>query len=149
MKHFFALVFLLYATTTIGQITFPAGFRLLKGSTALGEDDLYTNGRYFLQSHLLFRSYDEYSWNDEKFKLYVSGTFGYPFYRTKDSLLWGTGKIAKSYSYIVVDWGGEAFELFSEYSDAGFSYYSTWLLSSIRDYRRSGKRFVFPRRIPK
>jgi len=77
MKYFFGLFLLLYTVTTLGQVSFPAGFRLVKGSNPLGEDDMYTNGKYSFQSHLFFRSYDEYSWNDEKFKQYVREAFGF------------------------------------------------------------------------
>jgi hypothetical protein len=67
-------------------------------------------------------------------------------YRTTDSLLWGTGKIDGYYSYVVVDWNGEVFELFSKYNDTDFSYYSKWLIISIREYRKRGKMFMFQRR---
>jgi len=50
-------------------------------------------------------------------------------------------------SHVVVDWGGEVFEFFSKYNNADFSYYSKWLISSIREYRKKGKWFIFPRRV--
>jgi len=88
--------------------------------------------------------YDDYKTNDEKFKKYVGKDFGFPFYETKDSLLWGTGKIGDVYSYVIVDWEGDAVELISYYNDSGFSYYSRWLLSIIRKYHKNGKAIVFP-----
>ncbi|NML37254.1 hypothetical protein HHL17_08585 [Chitinophaga sp. G-6-1-13] len=146
MKYFFSFLFVLCAMTTLGQVSFPAGFKLIESDNLTGEDDRYSNGKYVFQTHLLFRPYDDYTWNDEKFKQYVADGFGFPFYLTRDSLLWGTGKTNGFYSYIVVDWGGEAFELFSKYNDEDFAYYSKWLISSIREYRNKGKMFRFPRR---
>jgi len=58
--------------------------------------------------------------------------------------LWGTGKIGDVYSYVIVDWEGDAVELISYYNDSGFSYYSRWLLSIIRKYHKNGKAIVFP-----
>ncbi len=116
----------------------------------MGEDDRYSNGKEVFQTHLYWRSYDHYIWNDEKYKQYVADGMGFPFHQTRDSLLWGTGKTADGfYSYAVVDWGGEVFELFSKYNDTDFSYYSKWLITSIREYRKKGKRFIFARRIIK
>lgn len=112
MKYVLSLLLLLFAGTSSGQISFPKGFRLIKGSTAPGEDDIYTNGKYSFPSRLFFRSYH-------------------------------------TYSCIVVDWSGEAFELFSGHNGTDFSRYSKWLLSSIKEYRKTGKWFIFPRRIPK
>ncbi|WP_143059114.1 hypothetical protein [Chitinophaga arvensicola] len=94
--------------------------------------------------HFFFRTYDDdFNWNDEKYKQHIADCMGYPMYRTTDSLLWGTGKMNGYYSYVVVDWNGEVFELISEQNDADFSYYSKWLISSIREYRKRGKMFMF------
>jgi hypothetical protein len=147
MKYFFSFLFLLYTMTTLGQASFPTGFKLTKGDNPMGEDDRYSNGKDVFQTHLYWRSYDDYTWNDENYKQYVAEAFGFPLYRTTDSLLWGTGKTDGFYSYVVVNWGGEVFELFSKYNDADFSYYSKWLISSIREYRKKGKSFIFPRRL--
>lgn len=97
--------------------------------------------------HFYFRSYDaDFSWNDDKYKQHIAEGIGYPIYRTTDSLLWGTGKVDGYYSYVVVDWHGEVFELFSKFNDANVSSYSKWLISSIREYRKRGKWFMFARR---
>jgi len=149
MKYFFSFLFLLYAMISLGQASFPKGFKLIEGDNPMGEDDRYSNGKDVFQTHLYWRSYDNYTWNDEKYKQYVAEAYGFPLYRTTDSLLWGTGKTDGLYFYVVVDWGGEVFELFSKYNDADFSYYSKWLISSIREYRKKGKWFIFPRRILK
>jgi hypothetical protein len=149
MKYFFSFLFLLHAMTTLGQASFPKGFKLIEGDHPMGEDDRYSNGKDVFQTHLYWRSFDNYTWNNEKYKQYVAESYGFPLYRTTDSLLWGTGKNDDLYFYVVVDWGGEVFELFSRNNDADFSYYSKWLISSIREYRKKGKWFIFPRRILK
>lgn len=147
MKFLFTSLFLLYAMTTLGQASFPKGFKLIKSDTPTGEDDRYSNGKDGFQMHFFSRAYDnEYSWNDDNYKKFMSESFGFPMYRTTDSLLWGTGKIDDYYSYVVVDWHGEIFELYSKYNDADFSLYSKWLLSSIREYRKKGKVFMFETR---
>lgn len=148
MKYFFSFLLLLYTMHTLGQASFPKGFKLIEGDNLTGEDDRYSNGKDVFQMHMYFRSYDgDYSWNDDKYKQHIAEGIGYPLYRTMDSLLWGTGKINGFYSYMVVDWNGEVFELFSKYNDADFSYYSKWLIASIREYRKRGKMFMFPRRL--
>lgn len=149
MRYYFSFLFLLFAMNTFAQATFPPGFKLIAGDNPMGEDDRYSNGKDVFQTHLFFRSYDNYEWNDDKVKEQISKGYGFPVYRTTDSLLWGTGKSGELYMYIVVDWGGEIFELFSRQNDADFSTYSKWLLTSIRDYRKKGKAFVFPRRFIK
>lgn len=147
MKYLFSILFLLCTMSALGQAAFPKGFKLIEGDNLTGEDDRYSNGRDVFQMHMYFRSYDgDFKWNDDKYKQYVAEGIGYQLYRTTDSLLWGTGKIDDYYSYVVVDWHGEVFELFSKYNDADFSYYSKWLISSIREYRKKGKRFMFLRR---
>ncbi|RBL92436.1 hypothetical protein DF182_07595 [Chitinophaga flava] len=132
---------------TLGQASFPKGFKLIKGDNLSGEDDRYSNGKDVFQMHFYFRSYDgDYKGNDEKYKQHITESIGYPVYKTTDGLLWGTGKTGEYYSYLVVDWSGEVFELFSKDNDADFSYYSKWLISSIREYHKKGKMFMFPRR---
>ncbi|WP_429044195.1 hypothetical protein [Chitinophaga sp. W3I9] len=54
--------------------------------------------------HFFFRAYDsDYNWNDDNYKKFMAEAFGYPMYRTTDSLLWSAGKIGEYYSYVVVD----------------------------------------------
>ncbi|MGF6846535.1 hypothetical protein QFZ51_001770 [Chitinophaga sp. W3I9] len=149
MKYFFSFLFLLYVMTGLGQASFPKGFKLIEGDNPMGEDDRYSNGKDVFQIHLFWRAYDNYTWNDDKVKQDIAKGYGFPIYRTTDSLLWGTGKTDDLYFYIVVDWGGEIFELFSRDNDADFATYSKWLISSIREYRKKGKWFIFPRRILK
>ncbi|WPV67153.1 hypothetical protein [Chitinophaga sp. LS1] len=147
MKHFFCFLFLLYTIPTLGQASFPKGFKLIEGDNMTGEDDRYSNGKDVFQMHFYWRSYDgDFTWNDDKYRQYIAEGIGYPVYQTKDSLLWGTGKVNGYYSYVVVDWNGEIFELFSKENDADFANYSKWLISSIREYRKKGKKFMFARR---
>lgn len=147
MKSYFIFFFLLLTMHTFGQASFPKGFKLIKGDHPLGEDDRYSNGKDVFQTRLFFRSYDNYTWNDDKVKQQISQGYGFPLYRTADSLLWGTGKRDELYFYIVVDWGGEILELFSRENDADFSTYSKWLITSVREYRKKGRLFIFPRRL--
>ncbi|WP_146616153.1 hypothetical protein [Chitinophaga dinghuensis] len=149
MKYLFSFLLLICVTTTYGQISFPKGFKLIKGDNLMGEDDRYSNGKDVFQTHLFWRSYDNYTWNDDNVKLDISKGYGFPMYRTTDSLLWGTGKTDELYFYVVVDWNGEIFELFSRENDADFAGYSKWLITSMREYRKKGKTFLFPRRIMK
>jgi len=147
MKYLFSFLFLLHTMSTLGQAIFPKGFKLIEGDNLTGEDDRYSNGKDVFQIHMYFRTYDgDYNGNDDKYKQHIAERIGYQMYRTSDSLLWGTGKIGEYYSYVVVDWHGEVFELFSKCNDADFSYYSKWLISSIREYRKKGKMFMFLRR---
>jgi len=145
MKYVFNFLFLLCAMQAFGQASFPEGFKLIKGDNGTGDDDRYSNGKDVFQMHMYFRSYEgDFTWNDDNYKKHIEGA--YPLYRTADSLLWGTGKIDDYYSYTVVDWHGEVFELYSEQNDADFSKYSKWLITSIREYRKKGKKFMFARR---
>lgn len=146
MKGILIFCFLFPAFFASAQLSFPKGFKSVQGENGSGEDDVYTNGRYSFQTHQMFRSYDNYVENDENFRKYVSESFGFHFYQTKDGLLWGTGKVKSVYSYIIVTWYGEAIELFSTHNDKGFSQYSRWLLNTLRTYHREGKAAVFPMR---
>jgi hypothetical protein len=128
------------------QLKFPKGLHLVDGGNLSGQDYIYTNGKNFFQSHQIFRDYD-YRGNDEEVKKKVTDFFGYTFYLTKDSLLWGTGKREGYYSYAIVSWGGDIFELYSKYNDRGFSNYSKWLIDTIRNYRKKGKLIMFPIRM--
>lgn len=143
MKYLFIFLFLFYAMTTLGKISFPKGFEVTEGDNLMGEDDSYSNGKDVFRTYPLFRPVD-YTWNNDEFKQYVTDYFGFPFYRTKDSLLWGTGQRGKFYSYVVVDIGGQGFELCSRYNDADFANYSKWLISTMREYRKKKKLFLFP-----
>jgi hypothetical protein len=145
MKPLFIFVFLFSVVCSSAQLSFPKGFKLIAGENPSGEDDVYTNGRYSFQTHNITRAYD-YKVNDEKFKEYVTRDFGFQFYLTKDSLLWGTGKINDTYSYVVISREGSDFELFSTYNDPQFSHYSKWLLATIREYHKKGKSTSFPYR---
>jgi len=150
MKFCLAFVLLLCTIAGSAQIVFPEGFRQIKDDNGSGIYDVYTNGRYSFQLHRESFFYEEqegadaHKWNDERFRKYVGGDFGFPFLTTKDSLLVGTGKINDHYSYIVVDWDGAAYELTSLHNDAGFSRYSEWLITTMREYRKKGKAFILP-----
>ena len=143
-KYIICCFLLFYTINASAQLTFPNGFKRIKGERGSGVDDVYSNGRYSFRFHRESFFYDDYTTNDEKLKNYVSKDFGFPFYLTKDSLLWGTGKSGDVYSYVIVDRGGEAIELISYYNDSGFSYYSRWLLSILRSYQKNGRAIMFP-----
>lgn len=147
MKYLFSFLFLFCTMTTVGQTIFPKGFKLIKGDNLSGDDDRYSNGKDVFQMHFYWRAYEgNYTWNDAKYKKFMSESVGYPMYQTKDSLLWGTGNVSGFYSYTVVDWSGEIYELYSKENDADFATYSKWLISTIREYRKKGKQFTFGRR---
>ncbi|MFI5155927.1 MAG: hypothetical protein ACHQEM_07060 [Chitinophagales bacterium] len=137
----FPLLFIMIQTYS--QLKFPKGFQLVDGENLSGQDDIYTNGKYSFQSHQFFRDYDFWG-NNDSVKAYMTGILGFPFHLTKDSLYWGTGKIQGFYSYVVVSWDADVFELFSKYDDSGFSYYSGWLISTMRKYKKQGKLIMFP-----
>ncbi|MEI9934149.1 MAG: hypothetical protein WDM71_04720 [Ferruginibacter sp.] len=141
-----AILFVFLSSSSFSQLQFPKDFKLIKGDNGAGDDDIYTNGRYSFDTHKLFREYDNYKGNDDSVKNYMSEFFGFPFHLTKDGLCWGTGKYEGSYSYVVVTSGAELFELYSKYNDTGFSFYSGWLLSTIREYKKEGKDPYFPMR---
>jgi hypothetical protein len=143
MKAIFIFSFLFSTFIASAQLSFPKGFYLIKGENLSGQDDVYTNGRYSFQTHDLFRDY-EYHGNDEGVKKYASAFFRFPFYITKDSLCWGSGKSRNIYAYVVVTKHGEVIELSSSYNDKGFAEYSKWLLSTIRTYYKKGKLIMFP-----
>lgn len=146
MKVLFTTLLLLLATTSFSQLSFPKGFHLVPGENLSGDDDVYTNGKYSFDTHKIFRDYD-YKGNDEGVRKYVTDFFGFPFHLTKDSLCWGTGKSNNLYCYIVVTKSAEVIELYSATNDAGFSYYSKWLLDTIRKYEKEGKVAIFPMRM--
>ena len=141
MKSIFCLILSLYAVNTWGQVPFPKGFRLIKGESLVGSDDAYTNGKYTFIVHTTGWIEDSANYAEV-----LAESFGFPFRQTKDSLYWGTGKNKNLYSYVV--YAGELVELYSEYNDSGFSYYSKWLLSTLRKYRYS-KKMLFPPRSEK
>ncbi|UYQ94996.1 hypothetical protein MKQ68_07800 [Chitinophaga horti] len=149
MKYLFCFLFLFYTANTFGQISFPKGFKLIAGDNLTGEDDRYSNGKYVFATYPLFRPFEDDIWKDDQFKKHVADYFGFPFYQTRDSLLWGTGKKGDVYSYVIVDKGGQGFELYSRYNDADFAHHSKWLLNTMREYRKKGKLFIFPMRVPK
>jgi hypothetical protein len=77
MKYFFTFLFLLYAMTTLGQASFPKGFKLIEGDNSTGEDDRYSNGKDIFQMHFYFRSYDgDFTWNDNKYKQHIAEGIG-------------------------------------------------------------------------
>ena len=132
MKPLFCLFLLFYTINTLAQIPFPKGFRLVKGEALSGKDDVRTNGRYTFQV-----SRTGWLENDED----LVKTQG--FHRTKDSLYWSTDKKDGVYFYKV--YNGELVEIYSQYNDKEFAYYSKWLLSTMRKYHHSEK-LLFPPR---
>jgi hypothetical protein len=148
MKLFFTFSLILITYCASAQLSFPKGFELIKGENLTGEDDVYSNGKYSFLVHEVFRAYDSYKDNDERFAKFVGNSFGFRFYLTKDGLCRGTGKVKGIYSYVVVTWDGVAIELSSVYKDTDFSNYSKWLLSTVRKYRKEGKPIMFPMHAP-
>lgn len=59
----------------------------------MGEDDRYANGKDVFQTHLFGRAYDNYIRHDDKVKQDIAKGYGFPIYRTADSLLWGPEKL--------------------------------------------------------
>ena len=114
MKSLFSLFLFFYAVNALGQIPFPKGFHLVKGDALSGKDDISTNGRYTFQ---VLRT----AWLEHDEDLMKNDGF----HQTKDSLFWSTGKSEGVYFYKV--YNGELVELYSQYNDKGFSYYSKWL----------------------
>jgi len=144
MRIILTILFVISSSIAFSQLKFPKEFKLIKGDNGAGDDDIYTDGQYAFDTHQLFRDYD-YHGNDDSVKSYMTDFFGFPFKITKDSLCWGTGKKDGFYSYVVVTWQAEVFELYSVHNDSKFSYYSNWLLSTIREYKKEGKDPYFPR----
>jgi hypothetical protein len=141
---------LLFATLVINdtrvsaQITFPKGFKQIKGERGSGLDDVYFNGRYAFSTSNEFNAYDHFDPTNDSVRNYLRSEYGVSFHLTRDSLLWGTGKFEGAFKYIIVDQGGQEFILQSYYNDEGFSSYSIWLITSLREYRKDGKAFMFP-----
>ena len=148
MKYLVSFLLLFYVTDTLGQISFPKGFEIIADDNRTGDYDKYTNGKHVFVTYPFFRPFDGDLWKDDEFKNSVIRYFGFPFYQTRDSILWGTGQRGKFYSYVIVDRGGQGFELYSQYNDADFANYSKWLINTMREYRKEGKSFRFPMRLP-
>jgi hypothetical protein len=137
------VLFISFSSASFSQIRFPKEFKLVKDETGPVGYDEYTNGRYSFDRHRLFVEVEYKPFNDSV-KNFLSNYFGFPFHITKDGLYWGTGKANGLYSYVVITWESENIELYSQHNDSGFSYYSKWLLATIRDYRKKGKSSYFP-----
>lgn len=145
MKVILPLLFICFISIGIAsaQLSFPKGFHLVAGENFSGEEDVYTNNKYSFVTHKIFREYD-YKGNDKGVQKYMTEFFRFPFYLTKDSLCWGTGKVGSFYSYVIVSWDAEVIELTSRVNDEEFSSYSKWLLATCRQYKKEGKSFMFP-----
>jgi hypothetical protein len=143
MRISLTAIFILFSTAAFSQIQFPKGFKLIKGENDAARDDIYTDGIHAFDTHQVFVDFSFTRNNDSSVK-YVSDYFGFPFHLTKDSLCWGTGIRQGFYLYVVITWGGENIELYSKYNDDKFAYYSKWLITTIRNYRKEGKDAYFP-----
>ncbi len=143
MRILLSAIFIFISTIAFSQIRFPKNFKLIKGDNGSGRDDIYTDGKYSFDTHQLFTDFEFKIGNDSTRK-YASDFFGFPFHLTKDSLYLGTGIREGFYTYVVITWSGENIELYSKYYDSTFAYYSMWLISTIREYRKEGKVAFFP-----
>jgi hypothetical protein len=146
MRILLTVIFIFISTISFSQIRFPKGFKLVKGDNGTGRDDIYTDGKYNFDTHQLFVDVD-FKINSDSTRKYLSNFFGFPFCLTKDSLCWGTGTKQGLYTYVVVTASGDNIELYSKFNDSTFSYYSKWLISTIREYRKEGKDPYFPIRV--
>src|SRR5689334_7141557 len=141
MRLIFIIAWMLFSSIGLSQLKFPKDFKLVKGENGAGMDDYYTNGRYGFSTTNLFADH-EFKINDDSVKAFISSAFGFPFKTTKDGFYWGTGFQNGIYEYVIVAPPyGEDYELYSKYNDQGFSRYSIWLLSTIREYKRKGKNY--------
>jgi len=145
MRLLLAFLLIIICNSAYSQIRFPKNFKLIKGDNGIGSDDVYTDSKYSFDTYNFFNEGIDFEFknNDDSTKKYLRGICGFTFHITKDSLYWGTGIYQPGfYSYIIVV-DGEVLELYSKYNDAGFSYYSKWLLSAIRKDRSNA---FFPMR---
>jgi hypothetical protein len=83
MKFVFGFFLLFNTINTSAQLSFPKGFKRIKGERGSGLDDVYSNGRYSFQFHRESFFDDDYKTNDEKFKKYVVKTLDFHFMKRK------------------------------------------------------------------
>jgi hypothetical protein len=125
------------------QIQFPHDFKRVKGERGSGANDYYTNGKVFFETDSPFVDHDFVENADSNIN-FLSVSYGLPFKITKDGLYRATGKINGFYKFIVVTRPEDPIILSSKYNDAEFSKYSSWLISTIREYKKKGKDAYFP-----
>jgi hypothetical protein len=148
MRIILTVLLISLSCSVFSQLKFPKEFKLVEGENGSGRDDIYTTGRYSFDYHNVFVDYD-YKKNDDSVRKFLSTSFGFPFHLTKDGLCWGTGMDNGFYSYIIITDSGNDIELYSKYNDSLFSYYSTWLLTTVRAYKKEGKDAYFPMQVHK
>jgi len=125
------------------QIRFPHDFKRVKGERGSGADDYYTNGRVSFETDNPFVDH-EFAEHVDSNKHLLSVSYGLPFKITKDGLYQATGLVDGFYKYIIVMAPGVPIILSSKHNDAEFSHYSSWLIYTIRDYKKKGKDCSFP-----
>lgn len=144
MKFSCTLALIIVYSAGFSQIKFPKDFNLVKGENGSGLDDYFTNGKYSFNTRNLFADHDFKSYSDSV-REFISLAYNFPFKITKDGFYWGTGLQDGFYLYVIVTPPyGVVFELSSKNNDKGFSQYSKWLLSTLREYRRKGNDYSFP-----
>lgn len=144
MKLIFTFSLIMICAVSFSQIKFPKDFKLVRGENGAGRNDYFTNGKYSFSTDNLFADHD-YKEKDDGTKRFISTAYGFLFKTTKDGFYWGTGYRDGFYWYVVIaPPNGEVYELTSKLKDKGFSKYSAWLLSTIREYKQEHKNYSFP-----
>ena len=143
MRIIFTFLLLFFWSSGFSQIQFPHNFKLIKGERGSGADDYYTNGKVSFETDNPFVDHD-FVKNADSNKNFLSISYGLPFKITKDGLYRATGLVDGFYKYIIVIPPGEPIILSSKYNDAEFSNYSSWLISTIRNYKKMVKDCSFP-----
>jgi len=143
LRIIFTFLLLFFWGSGFSQIQFPHDFKLVKGERGSGADDYYTNGKVSFETDNPFIDHD-FVKNADSNKNFLSVSYGLPFKITRDGLYRATGLVDGSYKYIIVMAPGEPIILSSKYNDAEFSNYSSWLISTIRNYKKKGKNCSFP-----
>jgi hypothetical protein len=143
LRTIFSFLLLFYQGPSFSQIQFPHDFKLVKGERGSGADDYYTNGNVSFETDNPFVDHD-FVQNVDSNKSFLSVNYGLPFKVTKDGLYQATGKVNGFYKYIIVVPPGEPIILSSKYNDVEFSNSSSWLISTIRNYKKNGKNYSFP-----
>ena len=139
MKYIITILFCAVFTYINAQIKLPVNFYLVKGQSPVGRDDYYTDGQYRLNIGTPFQGGEP---DIEERKRLLSIAFGFNFNITKDGILYGTGVNNSNFKYVVIA-NGFSFVLTSKNNNKGFSNYSIWLLSEIRNSLRTKKRIYF------
>jgi hypothetical protein len=143
LRLILSFLLLLFWSSASSQIKFPSDFKLIKGERGSGADDSYTNGKVTFETDNPFVEHD-FVKNVDSNKNFLSVSYRLPFKITKDGLYQATGLVDGIYKYIIVVPPGIPIILSSKDKNAEFFNYSTWLISTIREYKKKGKNCSFP-----